>query len=193
MEKTDAILILGHRLNPDDTPSNQLKSRIDTAVALWKETGAPVIMPCGGITRDRKRSEAEVMREMLVARGVPKEIIHLEDKSRTTTENIVNAVKLLEKGARVALVTSEYHLEHSLSECQRFGINACGVPAPTPDEKERERGFEMCRQILEFEKDAIARGLDPEQMKMEFFKKMREKAIAEGRGDEFPPAPPTLD
>ena len=44
----------------------------------------------------------------------------------------------------------------------------------------------MCAQIMAFEKDAIARGLDPEQMKREFFMKMREKAIAEGQypGDE---------
>ena len=193
MEKTDAILVLGHRLNPDNTPSDELKSRIDTAVALWKETNAPVIMPCGGITRDRTRSEAEVMREMLIERGVPAGIIRMEDKSRTTTENIVNAVKLLEKDARVALVTSEYHVEHSLLECERFGINAYGFPAPTADEEARRRGYEMCTRIMEFEKDAIARGLDPEQMKRELFMKMREKAIAEGRGDEFPPFPPKLD
>ena len=191
MERTDAILVLGHRLNPDNTPSDDLKSRIDTAVALWKETNAPLIMPCGGITHDRSRSEAEVMRDMLIERGVPEGIIRMEDKSRTTTENIVNAVKLLEKGARVALVTSEYHLEHSLFECERFGINAYGVPAPTQDPVRRERGYDMCRQIMEFEKDAIARGLDPEACKREFFMKMREKAIAEGRGEAFPPFPPS--
>ncbi len=86
MEKTDAILVLGHRLNPDDTPSDDLKSRVDTAVTLWKETNAPLIMPCGGVTHGRSRSEAEVMREMLIERGVPDHVIRMEDKSRTTTE-----------------------------------------------------------------------------------------------------------
>ncbi|MBR4442341.1 MAG: YdcF family protein [Clostridia bacterium] len=190
MEKTDAILVLGYRLNPDNTPSDDLRSRIDTAVALWKETKAPLIMPCGGVTHGRSRSEAEVMRDMLIERGVPASIIRMEDRSRTTTENIVNAVKLLEKDARVALVTSEYHLEHSLFECERFGINAYGVPAPTQDPVRRERGFEMSRQIMQMEKDAIARGLDPEACKREFFMKMREKAIAEGRAEELPPFPP---
>ena len=34
MEKTDVILVLGHRLLPDDTPSEDLKRRIDKAVEL---------------------------------------------------------------------------------------------------------------------------------------------------------------
>ena len=46
MEKTDVIIVLGHRLLPGDQPSEDLKRRIDRAVALWKETGAPMVMPC---------------------------------------------------------------------------------------------------------------------------------------------------
>ena len=46
MEKTDVIVVLGHRLLPDDTPSDDLKRRIDKAVEVWRETGAPMIMPC---------------------------------------------------------------------------------------------------------------------------------------------------
>ena len=94
MEKTDVIVVLGHRLLPDDTPSDDLKRRIDKAVEVWRETGAPMIMPCGGLTRDRHRTEAEVMKEMLIERGVPGEIICLEDKSRITLENMVNACDL---------------------------------------------------------------------------------------------------
>ena len=44
-EKTDAIIVLGHRLLPGNLPSEDLKRRIDKAVALWKETNAPLIMP----------------------------------------------------------------------------------------------------------------------------------------------------
>ena len=73
MEKTDAIIVLGHRLLPGNLPSEDLKGRIDRAVALWRETGAPIVMPCGGLTVDRHRTEAEVMREMLISRGVPAE------------------------------------------------------------------------------------------------------------------------
>ena len=53
MERTDAIIILGHRLLPGNLPSDDLKRRIDRAVALWRETNAPIVMPCGGITHER--------------------------------------------------------------------------------------------------------------------------------------------
>ena len=177
MTDIDTILILGHRLNPDDTPSDQLRSRIDTAVALWRENGEPLIIPCGGITRDRSLSEAEVMRGMLIERGVPAEKIRLEDRSRTTTENIRNAVSMLEPGAQVALVTSEYHLEHALYECERFGIAARGVPAPTPDETEREQGYEMCRRFLADQKDFSEENLQKAGIRKRFSNETDKEAL----------------
>ena len=84
MEKTDAMIILGHRLEEGCRPSEDLVRRIDCAVAHWKATNVPIVMPCGGITPGHDRTEAEVMREMLVERGMPAEIIHLEDRSRIT-------------------------------------------------------------------------------------------------------------
>lgn len=141
MERIDAILILGHRLEPDDSPSEDQVRRIDCAVAHWKETYAPVIMPCGGLTPGHNRTEADVMRELLVARGVPAEIIHLEDRSRITIENVRNAVALLGEGKRVALVTSDYHVERALEDCRRAGLNAYGVGAVTPEGEYRDQMY----------------------------------------------------
>ena len=138
MEKTDVIIVLGHRLLPDDTPSEDLKRRIDKAVEVWKETGASLIMPCGGLTRDRHRTEAEVMKEMLVQRGVPEDMIQLEDQSRITLENMANAYDLLGPDKRVAVVSSDYHMDMALRDCQAVGLNAYGVGAETPDEKYRD-------------------------------------------------------
>lgn len=132
-EKTDAIIVLGHRLLPGNLPSEDLKRRIDRAVALWRETGAKLIMPCGGLTYERQRTEAEVMREMLVERGVPESIILLEDQSRITLENMLNAYALLGPDKRVAVVSSDYHMDMALNDCRAVGLNAYGVGAETPD------------------------------------------------------------
>lgn len=148
MEKTDVIIVLGHRLLPGDQPSEDLKRRIDRAVALWKETGAPMIMPCGGLTRDRHRTEAEVMKEMLVARGVPEGIIRLEDQSRITLENMANAYDLLGPDKRVAVVSSDYHMDMAMNDCRAVGLNAYGVGAETPDAAYCE---EMRRDLNRFE------------------------------------------
>ena len=163
-----AIIVLGHRLNPDCTPSKDLISRIDKAVEYWKQSGIPIIMPCGGITRDRARSEAEVMREMLLARGVPEEAIQMENQSRTTSENMENAVKLLGKGARVAMVTSEYHIEYALAECRYHGLDATPVPAPTEDETYRERERKACAFFMHMNAiirdEAKKQGMTPDEL-----------------------------
>ena len=147
-EKTDAIIVLGHRLLPGNLPSEDLKRRIDKAVALWKETNAPLIMPCGGITHERQRTEAEVMREMLMERGVPADIIRLEDQSRITLENMLNAYDLLGPEKRVAVVSSDYHMDMALNDCRAVGLNAYGVGAETPDTAYRD---EMRAQLNSFE------------------------------------------
>lgn len=141
MEHIDAILILGHRLEPDDSPSEDQVRRIDCAVEHWKQTNAPMIMPCGGLTPGHQYTEAEVMRRLLMERGVPAEIIHLEDRSRITIENVRNAVALLGEGKHVALVTSDYHVERALDDCRRAGLDAYGVGAVTPEGEYRDQMY----------------------------------------------------
>lgn len=147
MERIDAILILGHRLEPDESPSEDQVRRIDCAVEHWKETQAPMIMPCGGLTPGHTHTEAEVMRDLLIARGVPQSVIHLEDRSRITIENIQNALKLLGEGKRVALVTSDYHVERALDDCRRAGLNAYGVGAVTPEGPYRDQMYAQEQRI----------------------------------------------
>ena len=148
MEKTDAIVVLGHRLLPDDTPSEDLKRRIAKAVELWQETKAPVILVCGGLTEDRHRTEAEVMKEMLIASGVPEEIIQLEDQSRITLENMVNAYEILGPDRRVAIVSSDYHMDMAMTDSEAAGLNAYPVGAYTPDTQYSE---EMRAMLARFE------------------------------------------
>ena len=147
MEHIDAILILGHRLEPDDRPSEDQVRRIDCAVEHWKATKAPMIMPCGGLTPGHAHTEAEVMRDLLIARGVPQDVIHLEDRSRITIENVRNALALLGEGKRVALVTSDYHVERALEDCRRAGLNAYGVGAVTPEGPYRDKMYAEERRI----------------------------------------------
>ena len=149
MKNVDAILILGHRLEKDGSPSEDQIRRIDRAAAYWKENNASIVMPCGGLTPGQKQTEAEVMRTMLIARGVPEQVIRLEDRSRITIENVRNARALLGEGKKVALVTSDYHLERALDDCRRAGLIAYGVAAETPAGEYREQMFAEEKRIAE--------------------------------------------
>ena len=174
MEKTDAIIVLGHRLLPGNLPSEDLKRRIDKAVEVWRETGAPLIMPCGGLTYERQRTEAEVMREMLMDRGVPGDIIRLEDQSRITLENMLNAYDLLGPDKRVAVVSSDYHMDMTLNDCRAVGLNAYGVGAETPDIAYRDA---MRAELNGFEKkldELRAQGMTNRQIIDQFMERAAE-------------------
>lgn len=174
MEKTDAIIILGHRLEQGCKPSEDLVRRIDCAVAHWKATNAPIVMPCGGITPGRDRTEASVMRDMLIERGVPAEIIHLEDRSRITIENIINARTLLGPGKRVALVTSDYHVERALDDCRRAGLDAYGVGAETPAGEYRDQMFAQEERISREMAALREQGLTDQQITDGIIERMRQ-------------------
>lgn len=103
----DAILVLGRQLDGDRlTPV--FEARLARAVSLWREGLAPRIFVAGGTTGRASRSEAEAGREWLLARGLPDTVIHLEDRSQHTLENLFNVrSRLRAEGWRNLLVVSD--------------------------------------------------------------------------------------
>ena len=72
------------------------------------------------------------MYDYLVNKGMDAGRLLLEDQSRNTIENIENARALIGDGHRTAVVTSDYHLARARVLMERGGLDACGIPAPTP-------------------------------------------------------------
>lgn len=103
----DAILVLGRQLDGDRlTPV--FEARLARAVSLWREGLAPRIFVAGGTTASASRSEAEAGREWLLARGLPGTVVHLEDRSQHTLENLFNVrSRLRAEGWRTLLVVSD--------------------------------------------------------------------------------------
>ena len=64
--------------------------RIEKAAEFLKENKNTLAVACGGIVhKDQLKSEARVIYEELVKRGIEKERIILEDKSKTTAQNFI--------------------------------------------------------------------------------------------------------
>lgn len=118
-------------------PSPLLASRIDAARELWERQGGfGHIVVSGGQGADEVASEAAVMRDWLLRRGVPATAIVEEDRSATTLENLVFSNALMDRlsgGApyRVALATSEFHVFRCATMARRLGLDAEVVAAPT--------------------------------------------------------------
>ena len=128
----DAIIVLGAQVKPDGTPNLQLQWRLDAALEAWEKAPCPIVV-CGAQGADEPAPEGQVMREYLLARGVPAESVLADTASFNTRQNIRNAAALLAgRGIRrVCIVTSDYHVPRALALAEDQGFDACGIASPT--------------------------------------------------------------
>ena len=76
------------------------------------------------------------MRRLLIAEGVPAEILVTEDASHSTRENALNTARLLagDHGSKV-LLTSDCHMSRAVRAFRKAGMNV--LPRPIPDVRKR--------------------------------------------------------
>jgi uncharacterized SAM-binding protein YcdF (DUF218 family) len=107
------IIVLGAGLDLHDRLTSASQERVVAAAELWHRGGAPRVVTTGGKTRGAARSEAEVMAEELITRGVPPSAITCEQASLTTRDNARRCAELLLPAGAPALpvwlVTQPFH------------------------------------------------------------------------------------
>jgi uncharacterized SAM-binding protein YcdF (DUF218 family) len=129
LEKADAIVAI----------SGDTGARAETAIALWKQGYAPVLIFSGGSRDPRSVASAELMKRAAVAAGVPANAIVVEGSSATTEENALRVAELMTvRGLKSAiLVTSPYHQRRAAllfgPEFDRAGLSFRNRPADDPD------------------------------------------------------------
>ena len=101
LEKSDVIVAI----------SGDTGARANTAIALWKQGYAPVIVFSGAAIDPDSVSSAEIMRREALRQGVPESATLIEPTSATTEENASEVAKLMvqRKMRSAILVTSPYH------------------------------------------------------------------------------------
>lgn len=136
-EAPDVLLVLGCRVRGEKAEPT-LQMRIDKAAEYLIQNKNTVAIVCGGIVhKDQFRSEAEVMKEGIVAQGVEESRVIAEDKSRTTVENFFNAKKIMKdesfsEDCSVAVLSSEFHLLRVGVIAKKCGFSAKTLAAPSP-------------------------------------------------------------
>lgn len=134
-----AAVILGAAVQSDGGPSPTLRRRTMHAVSLFKAGTVNHIICCGGLGRFPP-SEAVVMQQLCLASGLPETAIVLEDQSRSTLENLINARALMEILGipEAVIVTDRYHKWRAAMTARHFGITA-SVSCPTMDGTARSK------------------------------------------------------
>ena len=119
--------------------SGDTGARAESAIGLWKEGYAPLLIFSGGSSDPQSVASAELMKRAAVAAGVPANAIAVEGTSATTEENAQRVAELMKgRGLRSAiLVTSPYHQRRAAilfeREFDRAGLSFRNHPAEDPD------------------------------------------------------------
>lgn len=130
----NAIIVLGAQVDPSGSPSVQLEWRLQKALELYQQNRMPIAVT-GGQGKDEPATEASVMRDWLIQRGVLAQDIVVDEQSTDTKQNIKNALDALPQGTLdVMIVTSDYHLPRALQVARDQGLNPSGAGSPIKPE-----------------------------------------------------------
>ena len=126
-------VVLGAGLR-GDLPSQTLKNRLDKGVEYLRENPEAKIVAAGGVGAAATLSEAEVMKRYLTAQGIAETRVLLEDKSRTTDENLkfTKALIIAREGMpahSIAVITSDYHLYRAKQIAGKYYPQVQGLAA----------------------------------------------------------------
>lgn len=148
-----AILLLGGvATKPAMSATEHLEfgnaaSRVWFAARLYHAGVAPRIIVSGGSypTADGTMlmSEAESIHPVLQDLGVPIDAILLEPRSLNTRENAEESRRLIDDQAKVALVTSAYHMPRAMREMQSAGVHAYAFPTDFRIRPERRPALQI--------------------------------------------------
>ena len=129
-----AAIVLGYGSKNKKLP-DMLKNRLDKAVEYHLKNPSAIIVVSGGRGDENKPSEAFIMEEYLISKGVPSDKIIKEDKSRTTVENFKFSADLLKdkfgKNHSVVLITNVFHIYRSEKYAKAAGMNIKHIGAET--------------------------------------------------------------
>lgn len=121
----DAVLVLGKELRRDpDRGRRELRARAAAAAAAWR-AGARRIYTLEARLRGQEQTGSAIVASYLAELGVPAEAIVVDDRTRSTREEVVEAARrFAADGVRRPLaITALYHVHRVLALFEQQGLN----------------------------------------------------------------------
>ncbi len=117
-------LVLGNKVEADGKASALLQARLDKALALRRLGYFDWVIVSGGID-PAGHDEAAVMRDYLLAHGVPDDRIIADNQGINTYESARHTVRIMreQKWDGVCAVTQYYHVPRARLALRHFGAN----------------------------------------------------------------------
>jgi uncharacterized SAM-binding protein YcdF (DUF218 family) len=130
--RADVAIVLGAAVY-GQRPSPVFEERIRHGIGLYKRRMVRKLLFTGGRGKGSAFAESAVARRYALGRGVPGEAILVEESSRTTKQNLLEARRVMRANglAGALIVTDPLHIKRALRMSEGLGIQAWPSPTPT--------------------------------------------------------------
>ncbi len=130
--RVDAIVVVAGGVGESGKAGGGYQERVQQAVTLYHEGWAQRLIFSSGYVYAFR--EAEVMRDLAVAHGVPPSVIVLETKAANTYDNVRFVREILDAHGwrEILLVSSPYHMRRILWTWRKVTQHISVVPTPAP-------------------------------------------------------------
>lgn len=130
--EADAVIVLGAAVHGDKV-TWVLENRLNTAMEYMNEHPAAICVVSGGQGAGESVTEASAMKKYMVERGIDASRVYTEEKATNTNENFEFAKVIIDNvlgsDAKIAFVTTNFHVYRAGQVAKAQGVNAVGIPA----------------------------------------------------------------
>lgn len=128
----DAALVLGSKVELDGKPSARLRARLDRALELYRAGYFPKVVVSGGVGREGF-DEGTVMRDYLVANGVPSDRIITDSHGDNTLASARNMRTIADREhfGSVMAVSQGFHLPRTRMILHKQGFETVYTAGPS--------------------------------------------------------------
>ena len=124
IHKADVAVVLGNSVLSNGQPSPRLKARLDKTMQLYEQGFFSDVFVSGGVEPEGF-DEGFVMKQYLMAQGVPSPHIFVDSNGRTTYLTAKNLATLAKTNhwKSVFVVSQYFHIPRTRLALEKFGIS----------------------------------------------------------------------
>ncbi|MEG1965329.1 MAG: YdcF family protein [Oscillospiraceae bacterium] len=134
LEEPPTVIVLGCQVK-NGMPSVTLANRLNKAYEVLAKYPEANCIVSGGLTPGEPMSEAQVMSNYLVEKGIAADRILLEDKSTSTSENILYSKDIIIKNnlpQNIVIASDGYHQFRSAQIVKQYGFTPYCASSKSP-------------------------------------------------------------